>query len=143
MPMFNDCDEVYRYLGGLFEHALADDALATSAAASGVVARFRLVDPQSEFVIDLPGRRVLMGAAGSDVVTAVELEMKADAAHALWLGRVQPAVLIATRRVRVRGSVRKLLRMQSLGEQLIPVYEQLLRAAHREDLLDVPVPAET
>jgi hypothetical protein len=135
MSVFDSSDEVYRFLGGLFECAVADDALAAATADSGVVVRLRLHDPECELILDLPGRRVLLGDAGADVVAAVELEMAADAAHGLWLGQVQPAVLLATRKVRVRGSVRKLLRMQSVGERLIPVYENLLREANREDLL--------
>jgi hypothetical protein len=135
MTVFRDSDEVYRYLGGLFDRACADDVLGPVAAATGVVARLRLVDPDCALVLDLSGRRVLLGSDGDDVAAAVELEMAADLAHALWLGRVQPATLLATRRARARGSVRKLLRMQGLGEQLIPVYEGLLRDANREDLL--------
>lgn len=135
MPIFQDADEVYRFLGGMIERGLEDDGLATSAARSGVVARLSLVEPECQLIIDLPGRRVIMGEAGEAMTTSVSLEMKVDDAHALWLGRVQPAVLIARRRVRIRGSVRKLLKLHSLGEQLSPVYEGLLREANRHDLL--------
>jgi len=86
---------------------------------------------------------VLRGGDGAGVTAAVELEMAADLAHALWLGRVQPATLLATRRARARGSVRKLLRMQTLGERLIPIYEGLLREEHREDLLVDPDPVSS
>ena len=135
MAQFSDADEVYQFLGGLFEAAFADEELSTAAASAGVVVRMRLSEPESELVIDLPGRQVLVGAAGADAAAAVDLAMSADNAHALWLGRVQPATLIAMRRVKIRGSVRKLLRMQSMGEQLIPVYEKLLSEAGRDDLL--------
>ena len=69
------------------------------------------------------------------ITAGVELEMTADDAHDLWLGIIHPASLLATRRVRVRGSARKLLRMHGLGEQPIPLYENLLRDANREGLL--------
>jgi hypothetical protein len=135
MPVFHDADEVYRYLGGLFEHVVADESLADVAAATGLVARLQLSDPDCILVVDFPGRKVCLGDAGTGVAAAFQLQMAADDAHALWLGRIQPASLLATRRVKVRGSARKLLRMQALGEQLIPVYERLLREANREDLL--------
>lgn len=137
MAMFQNADEVYKFLGGMFGLALADDEIAARVASSGVVIRFRLSEPDCEFVVDLPGRKVTTGSSGSQLVTSVELKMTADTAHALWLGRVQPAALIATRRVRVRGSVRKLLRMHSLGEQLTPVYVGMLRDAGRPDLVTV------
>ena len=133
--MFRDADEVYRHLGGLFECVVADESLADVAAATGLVARLRLTDPECALVVDFPGRTVFFGEAGTDRTVGVELEMTADAAHALWLGRILPASLLATRRVKVRGSARKLLRMQGIGERLIPIYEQLLRDANREDLL--------
>jgi len=135
VPIFHNADEVYRHLGGLFEWVVADESLADVAAATGLVARLRLTDPGCVLVVDFPGRNVFLGEAGIGITAGVELEMTADDAHALWLGRIQPASLLATRRVRVRGSARKLLRMQGLGEQLIPLYENLLRDANREDLL--------
>jgi hypothetical protein len=135
MTMFRDADEVYRHLGGLFECVVADESLADVAAATGLVARLRLTDPECALVVDFPGRMVFFGEAGTDRPVGVELEMTADAAHALWLGRILPAALLATRRVKVRGSARKLLRLQGIGERLIPLYEKLLRDANREDLL--------
>jgi hypothetical protein len=135
MPIFRDADEVYRHLGGLFECVVADESLADVAAATGLVAGLRLTDPDCVLVVDFPGRTVFFGEAGIGRPVGVELEMTADVAHALWLGRIPPASLLATRRVRVRGSARKLLRMQGLGERLIPIYEKLLRDANREDLL--------
>lgn len=139
MPLFHEADEVYRHVGGLFEYVVASETLADLAAATGLVARLRLTHPNCMLVVDFPGRKVFLGEAGSGVTAAFELDMEADAAHALWLGRISPATLLATRQVRVRGSVRKLLRMQSLGEQLVPVYERLLRDANREDLLAASV----
>jgi SCP-2 sterol transfer family len=139
MPVFHDADEVYRHLGGLFEYVVADETLADVTVATGLVARLRLTNPDCVVVVDFPGRKVFLGEAGSGVTAAFELDMAADAAHALWLGRITPATLIATRQVRVRGSARKLLRMQSLGEQLIPIYERLLCEANREDLLAASV----
>ena len=100
--------------------------------------KLRLTDPDCVLVVDFPGKKVFLGEAGTGVTAAFELDMQADVAHAVWLGRIQPATLLATRRVRVRGSARKLLRMQSLGERLIPVYEKLLCDANREDLLAAP-----
>jgi len=57
--------------------------------------------------------------------------MTADVAHAGWLGHIQPASLLATRRVGVRGSAHKLLRMQGLVEQLIRVREASPRREQR------------
>lgn len=37
-----------------------------------------------------------MGDPGAELASTVELEMTADAAHALWLGRVQPGSLAET-----------------------------------------------
>jgi hypothetical protein len=138
VSIFRDADDVYRHLGGLFEYVVADDKLADVAAATGLVARLRLTDPDCVLVVDFPGKKVFLGESGTGVAAAFELDMRADAAHALWLGRIPPATLLATRRVRVRGSARKLLRMQSLGERLIPVYEKLLCNANREDLIAAP-----
>jgi len=135
MPMFHDSEDVYRHLAGLFDYVVAGETLAAAAAVTGLVARLRLSEPDSVIVVDFPARKVYVGEAATDVRAAVELAITADVAHAMWLGRVQPAALLATRKVKIRGSARKLLKMQGLGEQLIPVSEKMLRDANRADLL--------
>src|SRR5271169_1061902 len=90
MPVFHDADEVYRHLGGLFEYVVADEKLADVAAATGLVARLRLTDPDCVLVVDFPGKKVFLGEAGTGVAAAFELDMEADVAHAVWLGRIPP-----------------------------------------------------
>ncbi|MGO8963744.1 MAG: hypothetical protein ACLQGN_08750 [Mycobacterium sp.] len=78
---FRDADEVYLHLGGLFEYVVADDTLADVAAATRLVARLRLTDPDCVLVVDFSGKKVFLGEAGTGVAAAFELDMWADVAH--------------------------------------------------------------
>ena len=54
MPGFADEDELYRYIGRIFETALTDPELEPALRATGLVLRQQCTDPDSALVIDLP-----------------------------------------------------------------------------------------
>jgi hypothetical protein len=135
MSVFADADEVYRFVGGIFEQALVDPVMGRRLAASGVVLKVHHTEPGATFTVDMPHYRVVYGDDGPAPV--IEMFMSADLAHRLWLGRVNVSSAIARRQVRTRGSITKIFRLVPLVKDLFPTYRHLLEEAGRQDLLAV------
>lgn len=77
MAVFKDEDEVYAFLGGIFQRGLEKEGLADKLANSGVVLRVHYTDPDAVVTVDMPKKVVETGAASTSVPN-VELFMSAD-----------------------------------------------------------------
>ena len=133
MPGFANEDELYRYIGGIFETAMADPALAPKLEATGLVLRMRCTEPDSALIIDLPGHAVHRGEDGPDAHAT--MTMSTETANAYWQGKVNLTFAMARGKVKVDGTVTKLLQLAPLSKKLFPVYVERLRADGRDDLV--------
>ncbi len=133
MGVFQGESEVHKYLGGIFELAMRDQEVSDTLAGSGVVLRLAYTDPESEVTVDLPNKKVYLGACG--LKPDVELLMKADLGNRFWLGKVNLPVAMAKGQVRAKGPVPKILKLVPASKQLFPRYEQMLTDDGRTDLL--------
>lgn len=131
--VFKDAAEVQRYLGGIFELAMADDKVSDILAGSGVVLHVVYSDPDSETTVDFPNKKVYKGA--SDLPPVVELYMAADLGNKFWLGNVNLPVALARGQVRAKGPVPRILKLIPVAKSLYPRYERMLRDSDREDLI--------
>ncbi|MBN9737401.1 MULTISPECIES: SCP2 sterol-binding domain-containing protein [unclassified Pseudonocardia] len=135
MPGFADEDELYRYIGGIFETALADPDLEPRLRATGLVLRQQCTDPDSALVIDLPGGKVWRGSDPAAPDAHATMAMATATANAYWQGTVNLTFAMARGTVKVEGTVTKLLQLAPLAKRLFPVYAERLRADGRDDLL--------
>ena len=133
MPGFADEDELRRYVGGIFEAAMADPETGPKLEATGLVLRMECTEPDSALTIDLPGKVVHTGTEGPD--PAATMRMSTETANAYWQGKVNLPMAMARKKVTVDGSVGSLLSLAPLSKKLFPVYVDTLRAAGREDLI--------
>ncbi|MEW6473471.1 MAG: SCP2 sterol-binding domain-containing protein [Actinomycetota bacterium] len=135
MAYFKDADEVYRYIGGIFEEALQDPELSDRLVTSGVVLRINCREPTATILVDMPKRTVTSGAA-PDTPATVALSMNADVAHRFWLGKVNISMALAKGEMRAKGPVPQILKLVPVARQLFPRYRKLLEAAGRFDLVN-------
>lgn len=135
MPGFADEDELYRYIGGIFETALADPELEPRLRATGLVLRQQCTEPDSALIIDLPGGTVWRGSDPGAPAATATMTMATETANAYWQGEVNLTFAMARKKVTVEGTVTKLLQLAPLSKRLFPVYLEKLRADGREDLL--------
>ncbi|NMI00545.1 SCP2 sterol-binding domain-containing protein [Pseudonocardia acidicola] len=135
MGVFKDEDEVYTYLGGIFEVATKKEGLADKLAASGVILRIHYTDPDSTITVDMPNKTVETGS-GSAAEPNVELFMTADTGNKFWLGKVNLSVAMARGTVRAKGPVPKLLKLIPAAKELFPEYEKMLTENGRDDLVN-------
>src|SRR5713101_6885751 len=61
MAVFKDEAEVYQYIGGIFEEALADPVIGQKFADSGVILKVTHTEPDCVFTVDMPSKKVLYG----------------------------------------------------------------------------------
>lgn len=131
---FANEDELHRYIGGIFETALEDPELRPRLQGTGLVLRMQCTDPDSALIIDLPGATVHKGADGGPDAHAT-MTMSTETANAYWQGKVNLTFAMARGRVKVDGTVTKLLQLAPLSKKLFPVYVARLEADGRQDLV--------
>ncbi|MDQ4117106.1 MAG: SCP2 sterol-binding domain-containing protein [Actinomycetota bacterium] len=135
MPGFADEDELYRYIGGIFETALADPELEPKLRSTGLVLHQRCTDPDSSLVIDLSGGKVWKGSDPGAPEPTATMTMATETANAYWQGKVNLTFAMARKDVTVDGAVTRLLQLAPLSKRLFPVYVERLRSDGRDDLL--------
>ena len=137
MTYFQNAEEVYGYIGRMFEIAVDEDAFVRALADSGLVVRLTQTDPDAVILVDFPGRKVTCGEAAARAPATVELAMTSDDSHRFWLGKLNLTLALAQRQVKLEGSRTKALKLLPLTKPLFARYEQLLREAGRSDLVDI------
>lgn len=133
---FKDADELYDYVGGIFDDAMADDEVGPKFAASGVVLKLVYTEPAAQLVVDMPNRVVYRGNAGDDLKPTVQMFMKSAVGHQFWLGNVNISTALAKGQMRAKGPIPKILKLVPLARSLFPNYRKRLEDEGRTDLLD-------
>lgn len=135
MSTFKTEDEVYTYIGGIFEDAVADDELGPRFADSGVVLRLNYSDPDARVLVDMPSRKVLTGPDAASGDPTVELWMTSEVGNRFWLGDVNISIALAKGDMRAKGPVPKILKLVPMAKELFPRYRERLEEDSRDDLL--------
>ena len=135
MSTFNDAEEVYAYLGRMFEIAVNDSQFINATKGGDLVVRLTITDPASTILIDFPGQKVTCGDAADGAPSTVDLRMSADNGHKFWLGKLNLTLAMAQGKAKMTGSRTKALKLLPLTKPLFATYEQLLQEAGRQDLL--------
>lgn len=133
MAGFTSEDELHRYVGGIFETALADPELSEKLTSTGLVLRVRMTDVDGQITVDLPGREVHRGDDGPE--PHATMSMDAVTANEYWQGKVNLPMAMARKKVVVDGSMGKLLALAPLSKKLFPAYVERLEADGRQDLV--------
>jgi putative sterol carrier protein len=135
MSTFKNADEVYDYIGKMFETAVTDPTFIEATKDSELVIKLTQTDPAATILIDFPGQKVTCGEAALGAPATVDLRMSSDDSHKFWLGKLNFTLALAQRKVKMEGSRTKALKLLPLTKPLFATYEALLRAAGRQDLL--------
>ena len=135
MSTFKSADEVYDYIGKMFEVAVTDPTFVEATKDSDLVVKLTQTDPAATILIDFPGQKVTCGEAAQGAPATVDLRMSSDDSHKFWLGKLNFTLALAQRKVKMEGSRTKALKLLPLTKPLFANYEQLLRDSGRQDLL--------
>ena len=138
MPYFKDDQEVYQYIGRLFEDLSQDDELAPKFRKANTIVQYQYRDPESQITVKLvDGEDGQVDCGETSMEPEVVMTMDADTAHRFWLGRVNVTVALARGQISARGPVAKILKLVPLAEPVKERYRAQLEAAGREDLVKV------
>jgi hypothetical protein len=133
--MFLSCaEEVFRYIGGTFESALADPTVGPRFAEHPVRLRIGFVDPDCVLVIDTERGEVRLGGLSDEQPSAM-LAMNGDTANRYCQGRVDVPSAMASGDIAAAGEVQTFFDLVGDGADLSRLYAEVLRREGREDLL--------
>lgn len=137
MGHFQDEDEVYRFIGRLFQELALDHELAPKFRKADTTVQYQMRDPDSQITVDMrPDAEMQVDLGASELEPEVVMALDADTAHRFWLGKVNVTAALARGQITAKGPVAKILRLVPLVKPVFPRYERMLREAGREDLLD-------
>ncbi|WP_330256083.1 SCP2 sterol-binding domain-containing protein [Nocardia sp. NBC_00565] len=135
MSTFANADEVYTYIGGIFDIATKEKSFIDATAGTGLVVKLIQTDPDAVIVIDFPGQKVTTGDAAQSMDSTVQLRMSSDNSNRFWQGKLNFTLAMAQRKVKLDGKRSVALKLLPLTAGLFDVYKKLLVDSGREDLL--------
>jgi len=137
LPYFKDADEVYSYIGKLFEDLAQDEEMSPKFRKANTVVQYRYRNPESVITVSLldsgDGR---VDCGDTELEPEVVMTMDADTAHRFWLGKVNVTVALARGQMKAKGPVAKILKLVPLTKPVFPRYRAMLESSGRQDLLE-------
>jgi putative sterol carrier protein len=137
LPYFKDADEVYSFIGKLFEDLAEDEELAPKFQKANTIVQYRYRNPESLITVKIKeGEDGQVDLGQTDMEPEVVMSMEADTAHRFWLGNVNVTVALARGQMKAKGPVAKILKLVPLTKPIFPRYRKMLEEAGRKDLLE-------
>lgn len=137
MAYFKDADEVYEYIGKLFQDLDEDEELSPKFKQANTIVQYRYSEPDSQITVKMiEGEDGQVDLGETDMEPEVVMTMTADTAHEFWLGQVNVTVALARGRMRAKGPVAKILKLVPLVKPVFPRYRQMLESQGRSDLVE-------
>ena len=135
MAYFKDADEVYRFIGKLFEDLGDDEELGPKLRKADTIVQYQYRNPESQITVKmLDGEKSQVDLGETEMEPEVVMTMEADTAHRFWLGKVNVTVALARGQIKAKGPVAKILKLVPLVKPVFPRYKQMLDDAGRTDL---------
>jgi len=137
MPYFKDEQEVYDYIGKLFQDLAEDDELWPRFRRADTIVQYQFRNPESQITVRMrEDEDAQVDLGPSELEPEVLMTMDADTAHRFWLGNVNVTVALARGQMKAKGPVAKILKLVPLVKPVFPRYRQMLTDAGREDLME-------
>lgn len=138
MAYFKDEQDVYGYVGKLFQDLMVDDELRPKFQKANTVVQYQYRNPESQITVNMKeGEDGQVDLGPTDMEPEVVMTMDADTAHRFWLGKVNVTVALARGQMKSKGPVAKILKLVPLTKPVFPRYKAQLKEAGRDDLLNV------
>jgi putative sterol carrier protein len=138
LAYFKDDQEVYAYIGKLFEDLSVDPELSPKFRKADTIVQYQYRNPESQITVRMKeAEEPKVDLGPTDMEPEVVMTMDADTAHKFWLGKVNVTVALARGQMKAKGPVAKILKLVPLVKPVFPKYRQQLAESGREDLVDV------
>ena len=137
MPYFKDDQEVYRYIGRLFQDLVEDPELAPKFQRANTIVQYQFQNPESQITVKmLQGEEGQVDLGETELDPEVIMAMDADTAHRFWLGKVNVTVALSRGQIKAKGPVAKILKLVPIAKPVFPRYREQLERAGRADLVE-------
>ena len=117
MSLFKDTNHMYEFLEDLWKHIVFEAGLGEKMREYGVTYKYILSEPDGYLFVD-PDNVITGEAANKDAV--ITMELSGDTVIKFWTKQLSLPVALATRKIKSRGPIPKVLKMLPA---LKPVYE--------------------
>jgi len=108
MPVFKDTEHMYEMLGDLWNHIIAETVVGSKLKEYGVTYKFVITNPDGYLWVS--HEKVLTGdEANQDAV--ITMELSGDTVHNFWLKKITLPVALATKKIKSKGPIPKVLKM--------------------------------
>ena len=136
MAVFKDEQEVYRYIGRLFQELTDDPELSPKFRRADTIVQYRYSNPESQITVKMKeGEDGQVDLGPSEMQPEIVMTMEADTAHKFWLGKVNVTMALAKGQMKAKGPVAKILKLVPLVKPVFPRYQKMLEEDNRDDLL--------
>ncbi len=136
MPVFKDDQEVYQYIGKLFQDLSDDPELSPKFRRADTIVQYRYSNPESQITVKMKeGEDGQVDFGETDLQPEIVMTMEADTAHKFWLGNVNVTMAMAKGQIKAKGPVAKILRLVPLVKPVFPRYKAMIEQSGRQDLL--------
>ena len=137
MAVFKDDQEVYQYIGRLFQELADDDELGPRFRKADTIVQYQYSNPDSQITVKMKdGQDGQVDLGSTDLQPEIVMVMEADTAHKFWLGKVNVTMALARGQMKAKGPVAKILKLVPLTKPIFPRYKEMLEAEGRQDLID-------
>ena len=141
MSVFRDSAQFYECVGELMDRAKKDPYIGKKISKSGIIMQFLYSDPEAITTINgkdnptQPGAYVDVIHGACDLEPDVVMSMKADTAHAFWLGKVNLIAALSNKEIIASGAIPKILKLLPAVQPLYKVYPALLKEKGYNNLI--------
>jgi putative sterol carrier protein len=137
LPVFKDDQEVYQFIGKLFQDLTDDPELSPKFRRADTIVQYRYSNPDSQITVkmkDGEDGQVDFGETGMS--PEIVMSMEADTAHLFWLGKVNITMAMAKGQMKAKGPVAKILKMVPLVKPVFPRYKQMIEQSGRPEMIE-------
>ena len=117
MPVFKDTNQMYEVLGELWRTLLENPEFGPKLMDSGITIKYVMSEPDGHIWI---GEDKLLLGNEADRDAIVTMELSGDTAHKFWLKQINLPTALASKKIKSKGPVPKVLKLLPL---LKPAYE--------------------
>jgi putative sterol carrier protein len=136
VPVFKDEQEVYRYIGRLFQDLADDEELGPRFRKADTIVQYQYSNPESRITVKMKeGQDGQVDLGPTELEPEIVMTMEADTAHRFWLGKVNVTMAMARGQMKAKGPVAKILKLVPLVKPVFPRYRQMLEEENRQDLV--------
>ncbi len=129
MPVFESTEKMYEVLGSLFTRLMEDQTALEKFLSANITVLFEITDPKGQIWLS-PEDGVVCGPLPR--TPGVTMTLSGDSCHKFWLKELSMPVAMATRKIKSKGAINKVLKLLPM---LKPAYEAYPEIAKKHGLL--------